>query len=299
MNERQRLSAGQLATLACLTEVSIPKPGNVHRGVDFEDMTFLDMATAAVAIQPAMDLATGEVGVGKTVLAAVSATQDAVGKNTNLGTVLLFTPLAMAANTLGPGSELARRDPGDLREAVREILASTDTEDVRLVYKAIRLAKPGGLGSVDDADVHSDDPADAPKDLLQAMRLAEDRDLVARQFTSDFETVFVEVVPAIQDRIASGMRAELATIAAHVSLMASYPDSLIARKCGDSIAQESSVRAQKVADLERTDHDGWLRDLSELDFWLRSDAHRRNPGTTADLIAAGIFVLLWAGERFV
>ena len=130
------------------------------------------------------------------------------------------------------------------------------------------------------------------------MRLAEDRDLVARQFTSDFETVFSEVVPAIQDRIANGMRAELAVIATHVAVLASHPDSLIARKCGDTIAQESSMRARQVADLEESDRQAWLRELSELDFWLRSDGHRRNPGTTADLIAAGIFVALWMGVRF-
>jgi triphosphoribosyl-dephospho-CoA synthase len=29
--------------------------------------------------------------------------------------------------------------------------------------------------------------------------------------------------------------------------------------------------------------------VGELDFWLRSDGHRRNPGTTADLIAASLF----------
>jgi triphosphoribosyl-dephospho-CoA synthase len=33
-----------------------------------------------------------------------------------------------------------------------------------------------------------------------------------------------------------------------------------------------------------------LSALAELDFWLRTDGHRRNPGTTADLIAAGLFV---------
>jgi triphosphoribosyl-dephospho-CoA synthase len=38
--------------------------------------------------------------------------------------------------------------------------------------------------------------------------------------------------------------------------------------------------------------DNYLRALSEFDFWLRSDGHRRNPGTTADLIAAGLFVVL-------
>ena len=135
-------------------------------------------------------------------------------------------------------------------------------------------------------------------DLLHAMRLAEDRDLVARQFTSDFETVFCEVVPAMQDRIANGMQSELAVIATHVAVMADHPDSLIARKCGDKIAGESSVRARRVLDLEQSDPEAGQMEMCELDFWLRSDGHRRNPGTTADLIAAGIFVALWMGVRF-
>ncbi len=299
MTACHHLSAGQLATLACLTEFTATKPGNVHRAADFEDMTFLDMATAAVAIHPAMERATPDVGIGKTVFDAITATQDAVGKNTNLGTVLLFAPLAIAVNQLGKragnDSENARRDPGDLREAVRKILASTKAEDSRLVYEAIRLAKPGGLGEVNDSDIQSE----APSDLIHAMRLAEDRDLVARQYTTDFATVFDQIVPGIRIRMSKSMPSEQAIIATFVSLMASHPDSLIARKCGDSIAQESSIRAQKVADLENSDGESWLRELAELDFWLRSDGHRRNPGTSADLIAAGIFVALWSGERFV
>ena len=36
--------------------------------------------------------------------------------------------------------------------------------------------------------------------------------------------------------------------------------------------------------------------IGELDDWLRGDGNRRNPGTTADLIAAGLFVLLRTGQ---
>ncbi|MEE3219413.1 MAG: triphosphoribosyl-dephospho-CoA synthase, partial [Planctomycetota bacterium] len=49
----QNFSIGQCATLACLWEVTIPKPGNVHRGADFEDLTFADFLASAVAIAPA------------------------------------------------------------------------------------------------------------------------------------------------------------------------------------------------------------------------------------------------------
>jgi len=35
---------------------------------------------------------------------------------------------------------------------------------------------------------------------------------------------------------------------------------------------------------------------AELDQWLRTDGHQRNPGTSADLIAAGLFAAMLAGE---
>ena len=35
--------------------------------------------------------------------------------------------------------------------------------------------------------------------------------------------------------------------------------------------------------------------IAEFDHWLRADGHRRNPGTTADLVAACLFVALREG----
>jgi triphosphoribosyl-dephospho-CoA synthase len=35
--------------------------------------------------------------------------------------------------------------------------------------------------------------------------------------------------------------------------------------------------------------------LAELDGWLRAEGHRRNPGATADLLTAALFVLLREG----
>ena len=79
--------------------------------------------------------------------------------------------------------------------------------------------------------------------------------------------------------------------------MADKPDGLIARKCGIELARKSQTLAQKSIDSIEADHslNSYWRHVGELDFWLRSDGHRRNPGTTADLIAAGIFVAAYNG----
>jgi triphosphoribosyl-dephospho-CoA synthase len=36
--------------------------------------------------------------------------------------------------------------------------------------------------------------------------------------------------------------------------------------------------------------------FAALDRWLRGDGNRRNPGTSADLIAAGLFAVLREGR---
>ena len=58
---------------------------------------------------------------------------------------------------------------------------------------------------------------------------------------------------------------------------------------------QSAARAQRVLDSGSPGDDAYDRELVELDFWLRSEGHRRNPGTTADLVAAGLFVALRDG----
>src|SRR5207249_11040058 len=87
------LTIGQCATLACLLEATAPKVGNVHRGADFEDLTFTDFVVSSVAIGPAMEAA-ATIGVGRAVLEAVNATRACVATNTNLGMALLIAPLA-------------------------------------------------------------------------------------------------------------------------------------------------------------------------------------------------------------
>lgn len=275
-----RRSRGQLASLACLYEVTAPKPGNVHRGADFEDMTFFDFVTSAIAIAPAFEAADSQ-PVGKTVFDAISATRTAVNKNTNLGIVLLLAPLA------------AIPDGVTTQNGIKNVLSSLTTEDARLVYDSIRLASPGGMGQADEHDVN-DASATPPPDLLVAMQAAEDRDLIAHQYTHGFSTVLESIVPDLIESIES-MSLSDAIVYAHVRQMARTPDSLISRKLGDELAQESSDRAAQALVAGQPGSDSYLQAVADLDFWLRSDGHRRNPGTTADLIAAALFVGLREG----
>ncbi|MBX9789315.1 MAG: triphosphoribosyl-dephospho-CoA synthase [Pirellulales bacterium] len=276
--QRHSLTLGQCASLACLLEVSIPKPGNVHRGADFENVTFYHFAAAAGLIAPIIEAAPAR-RVGETILTAVASTRLAVATNTNLGTLMLMAPLA----------KVPREAP--LATGVVRVLAELDATDARCVYEAIRLAQAGGLGRVDQADV-ADDP---PADLLAAMRLAADRDLVARQYANNFAEVLSMVVPWLAGEMNQGRGLVQAVRTAQLRLLAEFPDSLIARKCGLAIAEQASALARAALAAGPPGEDAHEEIVAELDFWLRSDGHRRNPGTTADLLAAGLFAALRDG----
>jgi triphosphoribosyl-dephospho-CoA synthase len=273
------LPIGQCAALASLLEVMAPKPGNVHRGADFEDLYLQDFAMSGVRIAPAMERA-AEIGVGQAVFQAIRDTRTLVNTNTNLGIVLLIAPLAA----------VPREVP--LAGGISEVLRDLDSQDARLVYEAIQLASSGALGEVPEMDV-SGTP---PPDLLTAMQLARDRDLIARQYVEDFSIVLQQVGPWILQPVRQGFSLTQSIVHAFLTLMASYPDSLIARKGGPREAQEASDRAAEVLEQGGPGDEPYHEALGELDFWLRSAGSRRNPGTSADLIAAGLFALLRDGQ---
>lgn len=282
MSEPFRLTVGQCATLACLLEATAPKVGNVHRGADFEDLSFLDFEVSAAVIGPIIERA-AEAGIGRTVLDAVRATRHWTATNSNLGMILLLAPLAAVPRESA------------LDAGVQAILDSLAPEDARLVYEAIRCAQPGGLGQADEMDVEYEPPAS----LLDAMRAADDRDLIARQYANGFRQVFDEVVPWLADdscERSDSANARLSLtdriIHAQLNVLAKFPDSLIARKCGPRLAEQAAARAARTLAAGPPTSQDYLRALDDFDFWLRSDGHRRNPGTTADLIAAGLFVVL-------
>jgi triphosphoribosyl-dephospho-CoA synthase len=79
-------------------------------------------------------------------------------------------------------------------------------------------------------------------------------------------------------------------------LIAAVPDTLIARKRGRAAAEAVSARARAV--LRRG---GWYTRAgrsaaARLDTMLRLDGNRLNPGTSADLIAASLFLWLLEGS---
>ena len=274
-------------TLACLLEASVAKPGNVAPGRPFRDMTYEDFLASAVAIGPVLGQA-GQRPLGETIRDAIRATHRWTRANTNLGMVLLLTPLARAV--------LAGLE-GNLRERVRMVLGATTVVDAAEVYGAIRLAGAGGLGQVEQQDL-----ARAPSvNLLEAMRLAAGRDSVAAEYAGDFAVTFGTGLPAFRSARAEGLPWEGAVIETFMALLAAHPDTLIARKLGGDVAGVVSQRAAGIILVGGSRTAAGRAELAAFDADLRDPQNSYNPGTTADLTAAAIFVALiedgWRPDR--
>jgi triphosphoribosyl-dephospho-CoA synthase len=268
-------SLGQCVRLACEWEVAAPKAGNVHRGRDFADLRYTDFLASAAAIAPIFDQA-GRRSVGHTVLDAIRATRGVVSTNTNLGIVLLLAPLAAVPSSQG------------LQDGVRLVLAGLDIEDARQVFTAIRLARPGGLGNVSAQDV-SGEPT---LPLRQIMASAAKRDLIAQQYVNSFQDVFDLGLPAFLEGIDRLDTLDEAVIFTQLNFLAKLPDSLIARKRGAEEAEEARCMALGVLQAGWPETSSGRAAFSAFDSWLTALGNSRNPGTSADLVTACLFVAM-------
>jgi triphosphoribosyl-dephospho-CoA synthase len=260
---------------ACLLEATAGKPGNVHPRAAFANLNYDDFVRSAHEVAPVL-ARTREQGVGSTVLAAMQRTRAGCGSNPNLGIVLLLAPLCAVPERVS------------LHAGIGEVLNGLTVEDAVLAYRAIRMAQPGGLGQVAQQDV-----AEEPDvTLLAAMRLAAECDLVAAQYAGSFSLVFDTGMRLLAEWGNFQDDWKTAVVRLHLQLLSRHPDSLIARKRGAREAQEASRRARAVLDAGWPEASAGRLEIEQFDRWLRADGNARNPGTTADLVAASLFAAI-------
>jgi triphosphoribosyl-dephospho-CoA synthase len=275
-------SVAGAAQLACVLEVSAEKPGNITPSHDFLDTSYEDMLRSAIAVGPELARA-GERGVGATVLAVVEASRRNAPANTNLGIALLLAPLAKAALSL---------DGGPLRERLGATLRTLDLADARAAYAAIRRSGAGGLQERVENDVR----AEPTVGLREAMASAAERDAVASEYVTDFALTFETGVPALVAALGDGLAVRDAIVELHLRLLAQTPDTLIARKRGAEAAAQVSAGARAVLAAGGVRTAAGRRALQGFDVSLREPGNALNPGTTADLVTATLFVALVEGR---
>jgi triphosphoribosyl-dephospho-CoA synthase len=257
---------------ACRGELQALKPGNVHIHAPGHRMTVEDFEVSAlVAAGPLCRL---DSSIGARIEAAVRATWDAVAMNTNLGIILLAAPLIAAAE----------RDcaSAPFQSNLAALLDQLTIEDAAAAFRGIALANPAGLGAVPDQDV-----AQPPTvTLRQAMDMAASRDLIARQYVTAYDDVWRIGLAALNWARERGWPEEWAVTTCYMAFLASFPDSHIVRKHGESVAREVLEKARTLLQrlLVSAKPSDLVTELQAFDNALKLG--NINPGSCADLTVA-------------
>ena len=302
------------AILATQLEVSAyPKPGNIHRLRDFPETSYEQFLSGGISLGTAMrnlavrgnEAAQGirewsSIRVGASINRAVRDMLEwQHGGNTHLGIILLFAPLAAAAGAVCVKEKI---ELVKLRKVLAEVIDGMTPEDSVEIYRGIDHAmNVKTLGEVNDLDVT--DKASQEKILnanitpRQVFQRCCNRDSICSEWVTDFYITFLEGYPCLVSELNKGNGLNNAVVNTFLNILARHPDSLIQRKTNLEKSIEISRKARELLDQGGADTENGKARLFSWDDELNRSQGMLNPGTTADLTAASIFVLLLAGWR--
>lgn len=274
------------AQLAMLLEVSAdPKPGNVDRCHDYPDTSYEDFVASAIGVHPVLRKAAADPssGVGELIRMAVEeSSRWHEGGNTHFGAFILLIPLVMAAGRCV--------SVDGLQDEVNKLVRETTVEDAVQLYRAFQATEVH-VGAVVDLSVRDPHSIDKLKEegrtLYDVLSISSKYDLISQEFVHGFENSFECA------RIISELRAEKklndAIVLAYMGLMARQPDTFIATKHSTEKAVEVSERAAQIVS------ENSMSSIAEFDQELIYEGI--NPGSTADIIIASLFIALLGGMK--
>ena len=263
-------------SFACKKDVEIIKPGNVYISSPHKDTNSDDYLNSYE--HSSKHLFLKEISLGNRIFLSVEQTHKFVKKNTNLGIILVCAPLIH--------SLICYKDY-PLKKGLTLTLENTTKSDTVSVCKAINLINPGGLGVSKDHDTRN-----LPEiGLLEIMEYSSKYDRIAYQYTNMFNDVLNFVVPCLNSYQERYKSLSLSISLTFLEVLSNMPDSHIERKFGHKIAKKTSNQANdllKILVTERINQDSLNNRLRELDYEYKKQGI--NPGTTADLLVAGLMI---------
>jgi triphosphoribosyl-dephospho-CoA synthase len=298
--------------LAILLEASAHKPGNVSVVTNFEKTRYEHFLASAVAASSSFESATergiavskdridpSDVGVGHLIRSCVTdinAWQH--GGNTLLGTVILLSPMAVAA---GMTTWRERFDLSSLRKNLKLVVESTTPEDAVDVYEAIRIANPSGLGKAPDLDINDPTATERIRDekisLLEVFKIAEKYDTICSEWVKNYPVTFDLAYPSLIDQLRNSPDPGLAIVQTFMEVLAEVPDTFIARKTSLEKARQVSLKAKEITELGGLETSRGRKSLDKFDRELTKSSNLLNPGTTADIIGAALALCVLGGYR--
>ncbi len=309
-----RLSS--IGQLSILLEASSPKPGNVNRQFGFSDTDYRHFLASASLIGRGLhesalrgealaeeEIRPQELNIGELIHLSAQDTFTGINtRNTILGTILLYIPLLVA--TSAAITEKGSYSTETLQKWLRRIIENTSVEDSLNLYKAFHLVRtknPKVESSTGWTETHSRYDIDSPSvmdniveddlTLYQLFTLSAEVDEISSEWANNFDLTLKQVFPYLDDITDNLENLEEGIVQTFVWLLSLRPDGLIAKKAGE--AQAELVRELAEKTMNAWNHDTSSLELMEkLDDELRREGNLLNPGTTADLVSAGIFCKL-------
>ncbi len=300
--------------LAVLLEVSAYKPGNVNRTMNFQSTQYEHFLASAVAVEPSFTYAAEqgvlvlngkiqphEVGIGKIIKNAVVGVDTwQHGGNTLLGTILLLSPMAVAAGaTLAEKTKLSI---SKLRRNIKLLVELTTPLDAVAVYEAISIANPSGL--VDKAPTLDVNDPKSKKTilkkgitLLDIFEISAPYDTISKEWVENYPVTFEIGLPYFSQQLEETGSLNTAIVHTFLKVLSTVPDTLISRKVGLDKAKAISETAREVLNLGGLTTSLGKKALSDFDNELRVSTNKYNPGTTADIVAAVLAISILNGYR--
>ncbi|MCW3132926.1 MAG: triphosphoribosyl-dephospho-CoA synthase [Methanophagales archaeon] len=277
------------AQLALLLEVSAyPKPGNVSRTHDFKDTRYEHFLASSVAVYPVLrEAAVRSEGVGELVRKGVEESiKWQSGGNTHFGALLLLIPLAMAAGAC------ESFDMGEIERKAKEVMLNTNVDDAVEVYRAFPKAKVKVRTDVPELDVMDENSLKEIKEkklsLYEILTISASYDLISRELVRGFEKTF-GYASLLMD-FATKRSINDAIAHAYLRFLSEEEDTFVKMKFGTEKSKYVLERAKEIV------NSGYVRkEIEEFNEVLIREGI--NPGSTADIIAAALFVDILGGLR--
>ncbi|MDR0768158.1 MAG: triphosphoribosyl-dephospho-CoA synthase [Methanosarcinales archaeon] len=318
----------EIASAAALSMVleaaSYPKPGNVHRLQDFKDTSFEHFLASALSVQSVFMKSaesspeTGPPEFGPLFYEAVFKSQFMQsGGNTHFGTLILLLPLSIAAGYICSNDEKCERNKKTGKAVIlkaAEICRTTTSKDAVCFYKAYNtLSVPVQKTEKGEADYELDLTNTAAIEkirienipLFDLMAMGAKRDMIAAEWVNGFEKsekfarklqknkAYFEENP----KKCFGSIMNSAVVYTFLELMSLYPDTFIAAKYNEETALEVQKEASKIMKKLKKSKNlkKMIPEIQKLDEKLQKE--RINPGSLADITAAGIFISILEGLK--
>lgn len=279
-----------------------PKPGNVSRYSEYEDLKFEHfLRTGIIAYKYFIEgiergySGWGDVVFGDLIYRLMSEVIRVVGTNTCLGSSLLLMPMSIGAGQCIRSHNVT---PACIINGAVNAVRSSTVFDAIYFYKAVRVAHPSYLKKEDetgdfvnvwDNDYEAKLLAKGHR-LLDVLEFSSRADIVARELIEGYSRSAASL-EFLEHRIREHGEWERAIAETYLALLLSEDDTVIKLKHGSlTLSYVKSLVEGVYTEVVGARNGEWKHILAALDDEFK--LHRINPGAVADIMVSTIALYL-------